>query len=391
MTAAGGTQGKGSADWVVRVFFIVVAVAIVVVLLREPGEAPPDELDPAEIVGAPLRVPGTGGDRLFLLTDQHLRRWEKRNRPSGRVMVDGSVHYSVHRWELWALDADSLEVLWRRVLREARPTIPSETPPRLLGSDGKHVWWQAGIAGAMPEGVPAQAPSPVGPQALGIDDGLAQSLRLPAGALAFLPVEPEHTVWRYQGGGVRWAERWLGLLTDEQAEGFQRDPVRGERWPEPNVPIANTKYRIWQALAAQPPTAASFGGPQQRFEAIRVLVPDEVFVQGGWLRQPATGETIAAADGAYVLHRGASIWLLDHVAADDGRRRWRVDLPQARFIAVLPGAGSLLVAGTRDGGFVPGTQYEQLGGTVLSAIALDSGQRTDFDLAQASLAREPAR
>jgi hypothetical protein len=59
--------------------------------------------------------------------------------------------------------------------------------------------------------------------------------------------------------------------------------------------------------------------------------------------------------------------------------------------AVSPGTRSLLVTGTRDGGLVPGTQYEQLGGIVLSAIALDSGQRTDFDLAQASTATEPAR
>lgn len=391
MTATGGTQDRKTAGWVGPAFFIGLIAAVAFLMTRESAPVPPDEPDPAELVGAPLWVPGADADYLILLTSQHLRRWERRSRPSSRLMVDGFVHYSVTRWELWALEADSLRVLWRRSLREARPTIPTETAPRLLGSDGKQVWWQAGIAGATPEGVREQAPPPVGPQALDIASGLAGSGPPSAVDLRHVPGETEHTIWRYQGGSARVAAGWLGLITADEAESLRRKPERGERWPEPRAPSAGVDYRIWSAQTPRAPTESAFGGPQQRFESIRALAPDDTFRQAGWLRQADTGDVITEADGAYVLHRGAAVWQVDRIAAGDGRRRWRAELPQARLIAVLPGAGALLLAGTRDGGLVPGTQYEQLGGTVLSAIDRVSGRRTDFDLAQASLASGPAR
>jgi hypothetical protein len=392
MTAAEGGRGKGSAGWFALAFFIAVIAAGGWVMLRADKPAPPDEPDPAEIVGTPLRVPGADGERVFLLTDQHLRRWEKRSRPSGRLMVDGAVHYSVHRWELWALDADTLQVLWRRVLREARPTIPSETAPQLLGSEGDTVWWQAGEAGTMPAGVPAQAPPPVGPQALNTSDGAPRTAAFPEAGPAHRPAEAEHTLWRYQSGSVRLADRWLGLVTDEEAESLQRDPERALRWPD-RAAMAQEDYGLWQARigAALPPSG--FDGRRHRFAEARRLAPAEQFRQAGWLREPArdTAVTASSPEGAYVLHRGASAWQIDRIAGDDGRRLWRVELPQARLIGVSAGARSLLVAGTRDGGRVPGTDYEQLGGTVLSAIALADGRRTDFDLAQASLAKDAAR
>jgi hypothetical protein len=388
----GKQQAKGSAGRSALVFFLVVAAAIVAAMLWPQTPVPPDELDPAELVGAPLRVPGATGDRLFLLTDQHLRRWERRNRPSGRQMVDGFVHYSMHRWELWALDADSLKPLWRRVLREARPSIPSETAPRLLGSDGEHVWWQAGTAGAMPEGVPVQEPPPVGPQALDVADGAPRSAALPEAGPAYRPADAEHTLWRYQSGSVRLGDRWLGLVTDAEAESFQRSPEREQSWPD-RAAMGQEDYGLWQARFGEALPPSFLGAPRHRFLDLQRLAPAERFRQAGWLRMPAQDVALAASspDGAYALHRGAQGWQLDRIAGDDGRRLWRVDLPQARLIAVSPGARSLLFAGTRDGGTVPGTSYEQLGGTVLSAIALGDGQRTDFDLAQASLAKETGR
>jgi hypothetical protein len=392
VTAAGTGQGRGSGGRSALVFFLVVIAAVVFAMLRKQAPVPPDELDPAELVGTPLRVPGATGDRLFLLTDQHLRRWERHNRPSGRLMVDRLQHYSVHRWELWALDADSLKLQWRRVLREARPTIPSETAPRLLGSDGEHVWWQAGEAGAMPEGVPAQAAPPVGPQALSVADGAPRTVTLPEAGPAHLPAEAEHTIWRYQSGGVRLGDRWLGLLTDEEAQSFQRDSEREHRWPD-RAAMAQEDYGLWQARIGEALAPSFLGVARHRFAEIRRLMPDERFRQAGWLRVPAQDAALAASspDGAYVLHRGALAWQLDRIAGDDGRRLWRVDLPQARLIAMSPGTRSLLFAGTRDGGLVPGTSYEQLGGTVLSAVALGDGRRTDFDLAQASLGEEGRR
>jgi hypothetical protein len=392
VTAVGKEQGKGRAGRVAPVFFLVVIAAVVAVMFRQRAPVPPDELDPAELVGTPLRVPGESGDRLFLLTDQHLRRWERRNRPGGRLMVDGFVHYSMHRWELWALDADSLRPLWRRVLREATPTIPSETAPRLLGSDGEHVWWQAGVAGAVPEGVRAQAPPPVGPQALGVADGAADIAMLPEAGLAHRPADAEHTIWRYQSGGVHLGDRWLGLVTEAEAEGFQRDSDREHGWPD-RAAMAREDYGLWQARIGEALPPSFLGVARHRFTEVRRLVPGERFRQAGWLRVPGHEAALASSppEGAYALHRGAQGWQLDRIAGDDGRRLWRVDLPQARLIAVSPGTGSLLVAGTRDGGRVPGTPYEQLGGTVLSAIALDDGRRVDFDLAQASVAAEGGR
>ena len=391
MTAAGKVQGKGIAGWIALVLFVALIGALLFVIFRGPPELPPDELDPAELVATPLRVPGPDGDRLYLLTDQHLRHWERRSRASGRLMVDGAVHYSMHRWELWALDADTLQVVWRRVLREARPTLPLETPTRLLGSDGRHLWWQAGEGGSVPEGVPAQAPPPVGPQAVRLSDGQPAPGVLPEAELTHRPMESEHTTWRYQTGSVLLGARWLGLLADIEAEGFQRDAEREARWPD-RAPMAQEEYGVWQAQVG-PATASGFGGPRHRFDAITRLGTSDRLRQAGWLRQPDgnTAVTASSPDGAYALHRGAQAWQLDRIAADDGRRMWRVDLPQARLMSLSPGARSLLFTGTRDGGLVPGTQYEQLGGIVLSAIALDDGQRTDFDLAGASTSAESAR
>lgn len=125
-------------------------LVVLSVLALAACESPPvpDEPEPAQVLGAPVLVATQDGDRLFVLSEQSLRRTEKRNRPSGRLMVDGSVHYSVRRHELWALDPATLAVLWRRRLQEHRPTAAS-VAPRLTGRSADAIWWQGIGAGAL--------------------------------------------------------------------------------------------------------------------------------------------------------------------------------------------------------------------------------------------------
>ena len=108
----------------------------------------PDEVNATVVLGAPVLASAPQGERLFLLTEQSLRRTEKRNRPSGRLMVDGSVTFSVMRYELWALDPATLAVDWRKTVQEYRPSAEA-VAPRLAGVSADAVWWQGGAAGAL--------------------------------------------------------------------------------------------------------------------------------------------------------------------------------------------------------------------------------------------------
>ncbi len=130
----------------------------------------PDQANATRVLGAPVRVATAQGDRLVLLTEQSLRRTEKRNRPSGRIMVDGSVTYSVMRYEVWLLDPATLAVQWRQTVQEYRPT--GETvAPRLAGIGPDAVWWRGSESGAlatrdgrarMDAGPPAPGTEPAG-------------------------------------------------------------------------------------------------------------------------------------------------------------------------------------------------------------------------------------
>lgn len=134
------TGGRGA--WLLPVLLLASALAGC-----EPAPVP-DEPFPATVLDAPVMVATPEGDRLFLLTEQSLRRTEKRNRPSGRLMVDGSVTYSVRRHELWALDPATLAVLWCTVVQEYRPTAVT-VAPRIVGRRADALWWAGSEEGAV--------------------------------------------------------------------------------------------------------------------------------------------------------------------------------------------------------------------------------------------------
>lgn len=164
----------------------------------------PDEPREATVLHAPLLVATAQGDRLVMLTEQSLRRTEKRNRPNGRMMSDGSVTFSVVRNELWALDPDTLTVAWRRPIREYRPGADA-VAPRIVGHDPRTLWWRGGGQGEVST-ADGQArvdagPPPAGSEAadavnapwyfhLGAAGGEGGPLRLPGSDVPLRAVDP---------------------------------------------------------------------------------------------------------------------------------------------------------------------------------------------------------
>ena len=124
-------------------------VMLLAVVLAGCGPAPvPDQANATRVLGAPVIVPTAKGDRLVLMTEQSLKRTEQRRCRSGRFVLDGSVTFSVMRYEIWSVNPKTLAVEWRSTVQEHRPTA-QDVLPRLVGAATDAVWWQGSGQGAL--------------------------------------------------------------------------------------------------------------------------------------------------------------------------------------------------------------------------------------------------
>lgn len=121
-------------------------LAVVLAMVGCDSPPIPDEPREAVVLDAPILLATPQGERLYLLTEQSLRRTERSHRTTLGYTQEVRTTHSVIRDELWMLDPATLAVAWRQPLREYRPT-GTTLEARLLGGRADAIWWRAdGIA-----------------------------------------------------------------------------------------------------------------------------------------------------------------------------------------------------------------------------------------------------
>lgn len=366
-------------------------------------------LEPARLQGPALRTAQGGADRVYLLSLQSETVLE--------VRLGGGDERRRHllHVDLWAIDPASATVAWRRRLRSFEDRASDGLDLRsieILGVDGATLWLslREPLALSLTDGatladgarIDAVNPALAGKRvtdagyvafgAHGLQLTLSDSTQwridgadfsaaprdTPARdpALVRAPAEPGSTS-RFQVRGLPIGDRWLGVLTTEEADELQREPTLGERRPEElsslarnilagtHVPqplsVAPKPYRLWSARVTQvsaappdwPPELPDHWGTRARFGDYQPLPEAPAFLQAGllaastrsdqalWYREP---------DSVLVLHHetvgSAGRLAITRVAGPGGRVVWSAALPLNALTSVMPGEKELLLAGS---------------------------------------------
>ncbi|WP_421380192.1 hypothetical protein [Arenimonas sp. MALMAid1274] len=157
---------------------------------------PPDELRDTSVLEVPVLVSAPSGEHLVLLAEQSLQRTEVSHRTSMGFTRRLESTHSVIRDELWSFDPVTLELQWRRTLREYRPTGRTR-PARLLAARDGVVWWHAAAAAAEPAAGVDAMPEREGAIAVG-DGADAAAAGLPPSGLAW--PRAAGAVWQLHDG-----------------------------------------------------------------------------------------------------------------------------------------------------------------------------------------------
>lgn len=411
------------------------------------------ELQPALFQSAPLRAVRVQADRVYLMSTQSetvITRF------GGSITPVRNDYLYI---ELWAIDAATNSVVWRNRLRtyENRERAGRiQTGFKLLGVDGAVLWLDI-----------------EGPLGVSLDDGhvvadlasielrnpqLAGRLVEENGYIAFgrnglqLTLN-DATQWRvdasdlsaaprdvavshpdgitgpayyrnsgtssFQIRGVQIGERWLGVLTDKEADMLSQPPVvpgskPGDRpgvmqkfleenhVPTPlNEPLPQA-YRLWgahvktvsAAPADWPKELPDNWGKRPHFSRYEVLPEAPSFLRAGLLREhPDTQDPLwyLNPDSFLVLHvdkLGAEGRLvLSRVSGPVGKLVWQATLAMTSVDSVMPGASDIYLWGREpvasdDHG--NGGQHEHL---KLARVELATGQATLTDMTVASSTR----
>lgn len=360
---------------VLLVVVTVIGVPVVSSLNRKP--LPPDEYEPAVLLGNPLRLQTGAGERIFLLSEQKMRHWYWHSR--GRTAF-GSRQVSDERWQvnLWALDATDGRVLWRRRFDDNGADSMARNS-ELLTAEG--------------DTLRVMLRNPLRVSAI---DG--KILAAPAGAV--LPLagtevyDAYGTVTRgsFDGTGAV----WLGLLSESELARL----ADGKRTPESlaYAPVAEParlhRADVKRVSAAPPDWPAGLGGnwgERNAYSRYTALDAAPVFHQAGLLVAEAQGPAIRLPDpeGVLLLHRpeGAAegAVTLARIEAADGRVSWETELPQRRLLHVMPGPRTLVLSGHGPRPVATATHGNTLTPAHwFSFIDLANGQRHDFELGRAS-------
>lgn len=354
----------------VVVALVLAGLPVVMHLNRKP--LPPDERSPATMLGHPLRLQTSAGDRVLLLSEQRVRHWYWNNR--GRF---GGRRASEEQWhlELWAIDAGDGRVLWRRRLPD-NGSAPMASTSDIVTAEGDtlRLELRAPLRVSAIDG--AVLPGPAG-------ERLAA-----AGTEVY---DAYGTVTR----GLTWeaSGSWAGLLAEDELRALSSDR---SRTPEGLAALprdaAMRLYRadVGRVSAAPAGWPAGLGGnwgERNTYSNYRVLEAAPVFRQAGLLIAKAQGPALRLTDpgGALVLHRAdgeaTDPLRLSRVRTDTGAVLWDIALPQQRLSHVMPGDGTLVLAGPG-----PRAAPDAAASLWISIITLDGGSSRDLELGSASLA-----
>ncbi len=413
-------------------------------------------LEPARLQGPALRTAQGGADRVYLLSLQSETVVEVKLRGGG----DDRRRHLLHV-DLWAIDPASATVAWRRRLRSFEDRATDGLDLRsieILGVDGATLWLtlREPLALSLTDGTtladgarldavnPALAGKRVadaGYVAFGahglqltlsdatqwrIDgvDFTAAPRDTPARDPALVRAPAAHgTTSGFQVRGLPIGDRWLGVLTTEEADELQREPTLSGRRPEELSPLARhilagshvpqplsvapKPYRLWSARVTQvsaappdwPPELPDNWGTRPRYQEYVTLPDAPSFLQAGLLGSSPRSEQALwyrAPDSVLVLHHetvgSAGRLALARVAGPGGRVVWNAPLPLTELHAVMPAEPALVLIGAgppaevpsaADAGREDGAAPEPHAKLVRVTVA--DGALAIFDLSEASL------
>ena len=349
---------------------VVIGVPVVVSLNRKP--LPPDELQPAQLLGNPLRLRTAVGERILVLTQQYGVHWYWHG-GSGRRSFGGMASEQVINVDLWAFEPGKAKPLWRRRFKNNTPGVMTSVGDMMLGH-GDSVWLELAE-----------------PVLVAADDGRL----LPSSGRSGEPVRGDavYDLRDLQARGQRVQHRWIGVLTT--AEHSKLTGPGGEDWRPDSVGFAgdDADYGLWSARVRDVPES---WGKRELYSGYEALGAAKPFHRAGLLRLAQRGETVAPEEPASVIvlhHEPEAVGgrlMLSRIEASEGNVLWTAATPLARLRHLLGGEHDLVLAGegprparsTADGG-VPA------GDTWLAFVDLRGGELQTFDLARASLDAEP--
>ena len=419
------------------------------------------QLQPALFQSAPLRTDQGGADRVYLLSTQS----ETITDPLGRRSANRIRRELLHV-DLWAIDARTATLAWRKRLRtyegaERSGRDPGSSPGQalrgfdLLGADGKILWLTIdgplGVSlsdgSVVADGAHIDAKNPAmagkrvdergyiafGRHGLQLTLNDASQWRIDASDLSAAPRDtdvrnPAGIVAPAKSGSTSHfmtralpiGERWLGVMTDQEAELYRNKPVIPGRDPnerpgvmqqfleENHVPAPLLEprpqpYRLWgarvQQVSAAPPDwpkqLPDRWGKRPKFSDYRVLPESPHFLRAGLLHEglPQQGGSQEQAlwyrgpDSVLVLHSdklGQQGRLqLTRVSGPLGKPVWNVALPMDQLRSVLRKDDELMLLGSEPAA----DKKSEEEGPHLKAVRVDvpSGKTSVLDLTAESL------
>ncbi len=406
----------------VGVIALVVLGSLGLLLLREGDDAElrellttgeVRELQPALFQSAPLRTAQGGADRVYLVSSQSETITRIADRRSRRPSRRELLHF-----DLWAIDPTTATVAWRKRLRTLEGAQRAGVDLRsfdLLGVDGRTLWLTLdgplGVSlvdgNVVADGARIDAANPAmagkrvndpgyiafGRHGLQLTLSDASQWRIDANGLRAAPrdtpvrdprgIVPPADYARgasstFMTRALPIGERWLGLMTEQEAELYRNPPVvpgraPGERpgamqqfleanhVPPPLHQPAPQPYRLWAArvvrVSAAPPDWPrewpDNWGTRPQFSAYEVLPDAPGFLRAGLLRDSAKHDQALwyrQPDSVLVLHAdklGKEGRLqLTRVSGPVGKPVWSVVLPMDDLHAVMPKEQDLVLLGS---------------------------------------------
>lgn len=409
------------------------------------------DLQPALFQTAPLRTAQGGADRVYLLSTQSETVIRLSRRGASHLRRD---YLYV---DLWAIDAATMGVAWRKRLRtyEDDERDGRNLPGfELLGVDGSTLWLNVDgpLGVALGDGsITADGAriDRINPQLAGlrVDErgyiafgrhGLQVTLNdasqwridaadlhaatrdtpvsNPAGIVA--PACCAHaSTSTFQVRALPIGERWLGVLTDKEADHLSHAPVvpgrQADERPgvmqrfldENHVPTALNDplpqpYRLWSArvqqVSAAPPDwpkeLPDNWGTRAQFSDYEALPESPAFLRAGLLR---THRDIDIAlwyrnpDSVLVLHADklgeAGRLQLTRVSGPHGKVVWHAPLAMTSLDSVMRGDADLLFWGREPPPAQPGTAADTSAHQKLVWLDTASGKTVTLDLTASSL------